>query len=223
MQTTLDDLDHVAACLEAGARYYLVKPTDPRILLPVVKTAVNESRHQRAAGQSTALGLTALGMLQGAEFRFRTLTQAHVLAAYLALAFPVPERTSLGLMELFSNSVEHGNLELDFEDKTRLLGSGDWDAEIERRLDSAPYRERSVLVRFECREDGLQVAVSDEGKGFDWGQHLEINPNHILLPHGRGIVIAKAMSFDALTYHGKGNQVVARVQASAPRRRCRET
>jgi CheY-like chemotaxis protein len=213
MQTAIDDTAHIAACLQAGARYYLVKPIDPRVLVPVTLAAVNECQRLRAAQQAAVLGLTALDMLRSGEFSFRTLAQAHALAAFLSQTFPVPERTSLGLLELFINAVEHGNLELSFDDKTRMLESGEWDAEINRRQQSAPYRDRSVRVRFECRDEEFELEVRDEGNGFDWEEYLEINPDRILLPHGRGIAIAKAMSFDELTYLGKGNQVVARVRS----------
>jgi hypothetical protein len=46
---------------------------------------------------------------------------------------PQPDRVALGLRELMINTVEHGNLGIDYAGKSQLLLDGDLAAELERR------------------------------------------------------------------------------------------
>lgn len=51
----------------------------------------------------------------------------------------------------------------------------------------------------------------DQGDGFEWQKFLSFDPDRAFDPNGRGIAMAKMMSFSALDYEGRGNIVVARV------------
>ena len=151
------------------------------------------------------------GVMLSASFALRTLDEAEKLSTLLAMNCPDPDRTAAGIWELLSNAVEHGNLEISFEEKTELLFSGQLREEIERRLNSSPYGEREVRVDFVRRPDAITLTVTDEGMGFDFKHFLEAEPA-LHLPNGRGINIASKFSFDALQYFGRGNRVEATIR-----------
>ncbi|ULA62659.1 MAG: PAS domain S-box protein [Nitrospira sp.] len=147
-------------------------------------------------------------LLRHGHFELHTLTEARNLAELLAYAFPDPSRTQVGLTELFVNGVEHGNLGLSYEEKTALLEAGTLDREIARRLALPEYARKRVWVSMDRTETQLRVSVADEGAGFDWAQYLSADATRPGEGHGRGIAMAKAISFDKLEYQGRGNQVV---------------
>ncbi len=145
-------------------------------------------------------------------YRIRTLPEARDLANRLSEAYPDPERVVIGLTELLVNAVEHGNLGITYEEKADLLDRGTFDAEIERRLALPELASRRVAVTL--RRDAAAVAtwIEDEGEGFDWRPYVDYDPERALDPNGHGIAIARGMSFDDVTYHGRGNLVVALVR-----------
>jgi hypothetical protein len=55
--------------------------------------------------------------------------------------------------------------------------------------------------------------VIDQGAGFDWQRYLDFDPERATDPNGRGIAMARLMSFESLSYSGCGNCVVATVRA----------
>jgi phosphoserine phosphatase RsbU/P len=148
--------------------------------------------------------------------QIRTLQEAKALAAALAAEHPDPDRVVIGLTELLVNAVEHGNLGITYEEKAELLERGDLQAEIERRLALPALASRRVTVTLRHEPDQLVTTIEDEGDGFDWRPYLDVDPERSLNLNGNGIAIARGMSFDDLTYHGRGNRVVAVVRVTTP-------
>jgi anti-sigma regulatory factor (Ser/Thr protein kinase) len=144
-----------------------------------------------------------------AGYEVRTLQEARDLAVVLASAYPDPERVTVGLTELIINAVEHGNLGITYREKADLLEAGRFDTEIERRLADPDLARRRVRVTL-CRDAEVVTArIEDEGDGFDWRPFNDYDPDRALDPNGHGIAIARGVSFDDVTYHGRGNVVVA--------------
>jgi PAS domain S-box-containing protein len=144
-------------------------------------------------------------------FHFQTLSQARDLAYGLARSCPHPKKAMLGLFELLVNAVEHGNLALNYDDKSRLLAEGKWDQEIEHRAVNPPYSDRRVTVIFNKTDTEIRFQIQDEGSGFAWERFMEISPERMQTPHGRGIAIARMTSFDSVEYMGSGNIVIATI------------
>lgn len=145
----------------------------------------------------------------GATFEIRTMAEAAGLATLLAAAHPDPARVVMGLTELLVNAVEHGNLGITYHEKAELLDRGDLQAEIERRLKVPERASRRVRVTFRRAPDQLTTCIEDEGEGFDWLPYLDYDPERALDSNGHGIAIARGVCFDDVTYHGRGNVVVA--------------
>lgn len=152
-------------------------------------------------------------LAEESAYEVRTLQDARDLATRIADAHPDPDRVVIGLTELLVNAVEHGNLGITYEEKASLLERGTFDAEIARRLELPALASRVVRVTLRREGDTFATRIEDEGDGFDWRPYLEYDPERALDPNGHGIAIARGMSFDEVTYQGRGNVVVAVVRA----------
>jgi CheY-like chemotaxis protein len=211
IETGSDDPESIRQGIAIGAYYYLTKPFHPKLLQAVLRAALAD-RHQFAQSQRAVHEAgRALSHLENGVFRCRTMAEAGHLAYGLANAFPDPECVAPGLLELLLNAVEHGNLAITYEDKSRLMYEGQWTEEINRRLDAPEFRDREVAVTFSRNAEEFTLTIQDQGDGFDWREYLEFNPRRAFDSHGRGIAIARKMSFDSVEYHGNGNTVIAKV------------
>jgi anti-sigma regulatory factor (Ser/Thr protein kinase) len=152
-----------------------------------------------------------LALLQNGIFRFRDLDEARMLANYLARACSQAENRVIGLQELLINAVEHGNLEISYKEKSALLLSNSWPQEVAQRLSLPKYSQRFVEVQFERQAQAIRFVIKDQGKGFNWQEYLDFSTERAFDLHGRGIALAKLMSFDQLQYQGNGNTVIATV------------
>lgn len=150
---------------------------------------------------------SVLRMMPNGSFHFKTYEESNRLALTLSLLFPNQQKAITGLQELFNNAIEHGNLEISYEEKTELIRNEQLSNEVERRHQLKPYRNRIVKVSFRRTNEWIEVIIKDEGNGFNFERFLEIDKNRILDPHGRGIAMARLTLFDDLTYIGNGNTV----------------
>lgn len=212
MQTAATAPDQVREGIEAGAYYYLAKPYEPETLLAIVRAALVDVGVRESSRQQTLAHVKAMELLDQAEFRFRTLEQVGPLIQVLTSLCAEPETVASGLSELLLNAIEHGNLGISYADKKRLRLENTWDAEVARRMVLPEYAQRSARVRVARRPDHLEFTIIDEGGGFDWRRYLDFEPERATDPNGRGIAMARLMSFATLEYRGNGNTVVATVR-----------
>jgi DNA-binding response OmpR family regulator len=213
MQTAATAPDQVREGIEAGAYYYLSKPYEPETLLAIVRAALVDIDVRESARQEAQAHVKAMELLDHAEFRFRALDEVGPLIQVLASLCAQPESVASGLSELLVNAVEHGNLGISYADKKRLRLENTWEDEVARRLSLPEYRDRSVVVRVARLPDHLEFTVIDEGAGFDWRRYLDFEPERATDPNGRGIAMARMLSFASVQYNGCGNTVVATVRA----------
>ena len=75
--------------------------------------------------------------------------------------------------------------------------------------DDEEHLEAVATAVLERSPAGVRVTVRDQGKGFDPAPFLRVEPTRLFDTHGRGILMAKAMSFDELEYRDGGREVVA--------------
>lgn len=215
IETSKDDSDSVREGLAAGAYYYLTKPLQPPLLLAVLDAAIKQYQQLTQIRVAVHEAGRALNFLKTGTFQCRTLAHACELAQSLAHAYPDPSRVLFGLQELLINAIEHGNLGINYAEKTQLVINNRWHKEIERREVDPAYCARSVTVHFERSSDLLKLTIQDEGDGFQWEKYLELSPKRAFDPHGRGIAMARKLSFDTLDYLGNGNTVVVTVNLTA--------
>ena len=212
MQSALARPDQILEGIRAGAYYYLTKPYDVEMLRSVVRTAVEDHRGYRQLQAQVKKGFDSLGMLQSAVFSFQTVEQARDLGALLANTCPDPSATVIGLTELLVNAVEHGNLGITYEDKSKLCTSGGWSEEVRRRLALPENSSKRAEVSFERMDGRLRFVICDCGSGFDWERYMQVDPQRAFDTHGRSIAMANRLSFSQIEYRGCGNEVVGTIE-----------
>ena len=113
----------------------------------------------------------------------------------------------LGLDEIITNAIEHGNLEISYIEKTQAIQQHSLEKLVQERRNDPVRGSRRVFISFTYCAKYCEWIITDEGAGF--------NPNDIPNPitadasnllHGRGIFITR-FQFDELEYLGKGNKV----------------
>jgi len=216
MQTAAAAPDQVCEGLTAGAHYYLTKPYAPSTLRTIVRAALEHARDRRELEARAGNAAEAGQLIDRAEFSLRTHADAQRVAAFVSQLCPQPKVAVLGLAELMINGIEHGNLGITCAEKSELLREDRLATELARRQALPQNTLRRVTLRFERAADELLFEVSDEGKGFDYTKYLELDPERAFEPNGRGIALARMMSFSRLEYQGSGNVVVAAISTPAP-------
>lgn len=216
MQTAAASTEQVAEGIAAGVYYYLTKPYAPESLLAIVHAALADMAERREAGRRVRAETDAFRLAVKAEFRIRTMTEACGLAALLAHLCPDPEVAVLGLTELLVNAIEHGNLGISYAFKSQLRRENRWELEVARRSEMPEYRDRYATVLAERIAAEIRFTVIDEGDGFEWQKFLQLDAERAFAPNGRGILMARMLSFDKLEYRGKGNEVCAAICLRRP-------
>lgn len=214
MQTAAAQKQQIIEGIRQGAYYYLTKPYDKEILLSIVDAALETRSHRKELYKRLSNTQEIFTNLTHASFRFRTLNEARQLASFLAHLCPAPEAAVIGFAELLINAIEHGNLGISYREKGQLNSLGTWADEVERRLNLDEYKHRIATASFERFDNMLVFRIHDQGNGFDWQSYLEMSPDRAFDTHGRGIAMAKMLSFDEIEYQGKGNEVICRIRVS---------
>ena len=211
MQTSLNKSHQIAEGIRSGVYYYLVSPYDKDVMLSIVNSAIND--HNSRTSIKTLMGeiQDVVGLLRDCNFELKTVEEAKKLTATLAHFFPDPAKVSLGISELLINSIEHGNLGITYDEKTRLLDEDRWAEEVQKRLKHPRFSSRKVHVSIISTENDISLWIRDQGNGFQWQDYLEISPERATHNHGRGIAMSNMISFDMMQYIGKGNEVVCKV------------
>lgn len=208
MQTSAASSRDICEGMEAGVFFYLTKPFDPQVLRRMVSAALEEGLKWKSLAKNLRIQAKTIGCLEYGRFRVQTIDEAYDLALLIAQACPNPEKVAFGLNELIVNGVEHGNLGIGYDEKTVLQETGQWEDEIVRRQLLPEYADKFVEIVYEHDVDNIRLTVTDPGVGFDWSDFQELKAERLLESHGRGIAMAKALSFDLLFYQGSGNQVI---------------
>ena len=114
-----------------------------------------------------------------------------------------------GLREIIINAVEHGNLEITYDEKTRVPSFEQYIDLIKERRNDPVNIGKMVSIDFSLNEERVQYTVRDEGSGFDYRAMLSQNIsliNEMYLQHGRGLLTARGI-FDRLEFNDAGNEV----------------
>lgn len=113
------------------------------------------------------------------------------------------------LREMLVNAIEHGNLEISFDEKTRAIETGDYLEFIQARQREAKFSGRRVRVHYIINRRLLVCRITDDGQGFDhrtFIRRTKTDDSMLMLEHGRGITMARN-TFDEVIFNEKGNQV----------------
>ena len=215
MQTAANSAEQIREGLEAGAYYYLTKPYRRENLLAIVNAALVDAEVRDALRRQLHSHIHSLQFLTRAEFSIRTVDEAGLLASFIAQTCPNPDMAVMGISELLINGIEHGNLGLSYEEKSRLKREDCWRPEIDRRSALPMNAGKTVALSLQRETDNITLRVTDQGTGFAWEKFLNIDPARAFDPNGRGIALARLLSFSSLCYEGCGNIAVATINCAS--------
>ncbi len=116
----------------------------------------------------------------------------------------------IGLREIIINAIEHGNLNITFDEKSEVTMSDHYmDFIMNRRLEPT-YRDRKVTIEYSLTPKRVAYKIADDGSGFDHARILSKTASSVndeMLAHGRGITMALNI-FDEIKFNKRGNQVL---------------
>jgi len=115
----------------------------------------------------------------------------------------------MGLREMIFNAIEHGNLEITYQDKTTAQAKGSFTELLREKQTYMENREKKVFISYKLDSSQVRYTVIDQGTGFDYKKIFKQNPdniNSIFLEHGRGILASRNI-FDVIEYNKDGNGV----------------
>ncbi|MBR4374212.1 MAG: cyclic nucleotide-binding domain-containing protein [Treponema sp.] len=112
----------------------------------------------------------------------------------------------MSLMELLTNALEHGNLEISYAEKTEwMMSGGDMMELMQKRASMSEFMDRKIYIEYQIGKTMSKFTIRDCGEGFDWRKAMEAKADDEEL-HGRGIGLSKSLVLN-LSYNEKGNEV----------------
>lgn len=124
------------------------------------------------------------------------------------------QELELVLNETLTNALLYGNLRMP-GDLRESRGEDVFWKTVDQREQDSEFHSKEIVLRMECLEDGLLLAVRDQGDGFDWkglmsamdaDKDAGANHSRLLATHGRGLFIVRHY-VDELAWNEKGNEV----------------
>lgn len=208
LQTAVSGEEDIKQGISLGAFYYLLKPVTKETLISLITAALQDYENYREATLSLNKTAKPSPLLKNGQFTFKTIKEAKNLAQFLALMTSDPETIAMGLLELMLNAIEHGNLGISYNEKTKLIASGELKNEISSRLSNKEYQDKFVTVDLERKDNKLTISIKDMGKGFDFEKYMDFSLERAMDNHGRGIMMANKLSFDELCYTDGGSTAI---------------
>lgn len=215
--------DNVVQALRLGARNFLPKPFAFKELESLLVTEALRCRQLRERERRRHREREVGRFLVGVErLAFNLPNELHLVEPMATRLVQWMEdlgvcnsetrqNTVLGLVELLTNSIEHGNLGILWQEKQALLQQGEaaYQRELARRLRSPVLAGRRVQIVASIGAARAEVEITDEGAGFDPSSLPDPrDPAQLFMPSGRGLLLARTFLHE-VRFHGAGNRVTA--------------
>lgn len=119
----------------------------------------------------------------------------------------------IALSELLNNALEHGNLEISYEEKSKWMEeNGEIVSLIEQKRLDPKFSNRKIEISYILNQDFCSFTISDDGNGFDWKKYTQKQAEESTQLHGRGIQLSGEM-VGTLSYNDKGNKVTLKIKS----------
>jgi CheY-like chemotaxis protein len=115
----------------------------------------------------------------------------------------------IGIEDMVTNALEHGNLGITFEEKSRAIEEGRLPELVAARARESDAAGRTVTISSRLSPLLFEITIADQGNGFDWRSLPDVIPENLLSYNGRGIFLTK-IYFDEVIYNEPGNSVTLR-------------
>jgi len=160
--------------------------------------------------------ITDLYNNQSVTINIKNLDECKKMARYVAyyseqyedqnISKPSHLMVEMAINELLINAVEHGMLNIDYNEKTKLLQNQQWnDGYIVERLSKLPD-DKFVTMNFNLNKETKHISVSIKDPGLGFKFDTTTNSDKLLPYHGRGCKLARSI-LENMEYHGNGNEV----------------
>ncbi|MBQ1697702.1 MAG: response regulator [Bacteroidales bacterium] len=197
----------------SGADDFLKKPIQDKDILPMLDKFA--SRMPKRQDDMEPYGEVESGKLKfifPTEYDGTSNIMPRIMEKLSDDYFSIDDRVSieLGLSELVTNAIEHGNLNITYDEKTAVADTADAMMDLcNTRLLNPEIASRLITVYYEFSPEECKWTIIDEGNGFDVSKVPDPTKQEQreTLFHGRGIMFSRAI-FDSVEYKGKGNEVV---------------
>ncbi len=196
--------EDIRDAINRGAYYYLTKPYEWPQLRALIQAAESSRELKRSLKRRVDEIQDIVRLLDTATFQLRRFKEAEILAAHLGAAAGDPQ-LGIGILELLLNGIEHGNLGISYEEKSRMLESGHYEREVEELLAAEDQQGKRITVALKRVGDHLEILISDCGSGFDYQSYLTFDRGRIFDSHGRGVLLASGLL--EIEYRPPGNRV----------------
>lgn len=218
--TGLEDHQYTLNALRHNANDFLRKPIYPQILFPLLEKYSGIVQARYRLHETLRLFVRRSFTIQFENHLEKIPEIVERLIAETHETIPQSEKlgTKIGLVELIANAMEHGNLEITFDEKQAAMNLGleGIDRLREERALNPELAKRLVTVEFFMEKTSCEWIITDEGIGFDWRSLPNpLNPENLAQPSGRGIFLAR-MHFHEIEFLGKGNRVRAKKTFADP-------
>jgi DNA-binding response OmpR family regulator len=198
----------VMEALRAGAVDYLFKP----ITGPELSESLDRTVHAipRTVDDMPGLERLEYRLTIGTDLSYVESTVAWLIQATGGLLAEINrQHVQAALIELMLNAIEHGSLEICYQDKQDALATDRYDLLVAARRHDPRFSSRKVTACawYEKQAQQLRYSVSDEGKGFPWRYVLNRLEDVCGTgdANGRGLFLAQAF-FPNLTYNEAGTE-----------------
>ncbi|MBN2758329.1 MAG: response regulator [Bacteroidales bacterium] len=204
--------DYAIDALRLGANNYLKKPIERKNLLSLLKkyNALVDSR--KLAKKAEGKTIERLIKIEFNTDIHHIPSIVNQLINEISDNIEEIEKTNieLGLDELITNSIEHGNLEISYDEKLEAADNNTLTQLYSARMKNSEFANRKIIVEYVYNKNWFEWTITDEGKGFDWKSIPDpTEGNQLMELNGRGIFITHFL-FDEMEYTGKGNKVRVR-------------
>ncbi|TVR76162.1 MAG: response regulator [Chitinophagaceae bacterium] len=205
--TSNKDKENIRNGISAGAYYYLTKPFKKSVLMSLVRSALNDFKYKDLYVKESKNQPNPFIEYESGIISIKKVSEVPLVTSWLADASKNPNET-MTVSELIMNGIEHGNLNISYDEKTMLIDEERLYSEIERRSQLPENRDKHVELKFNKGSDQLHVTIKDQGDGFNFEKYLFFDENRIFDNHGRGIAIVN--SFLDIRYLGNGSEVIVK-------------
>lgn len=201
------DEEMAIRALKEGANDYIKKPINLNDLNESIIRAVESIRSLKRTtfNASNIYSINQIIKINNNLDEIYGVTNYITNLNYIYFTKASCEKIKLAIIETLRNSIEHGNLEIGYSEKNKLLENGVFNQELKIRTNKSPYKERRVTIKYTLNYKGVRYIIKDDGNGFDWDNAPSADePSNIFKRNGRGLLLIKLM-MDEIKFNKKGN------------------
>jgi CheY-like chemotaxis protein len=206
-------LDDAIEAIKLGAEDFIKKPFDMNdVIVTIDKTfsKIEEQADQREIIRHIANESIQLTIPTDFDFLNKVINYifSHLKARWLVASENLHD-VKICLYEALYNALEHGSLEINGDEKSRLLEDGQqvYRKFLTSRLADDRFRERVINVYLNISDAAMEVAIRDQGLGFDFSGQLDtVVSEESFKSCGRGLLLISSL-MDEVSFSEGGREI----------------